>query len=112
MKDWSIKIITRIINPTLNALKKKKQPYTGFLYVGLMIKKNEPYLIEYNIRIGDPECQVILPRLKTDIVQIFLNAITNKLSKTILKWKKEKSMTIVLCTKGYPGVYKKNLNAS
>ena len=103
------KIITRIINPTLKALKKKKQPYTGFLYVGLMIKKNEPYLIEYNIRMGDPECQVILPRLKTDIVQIFLNAVTNKLSKTILKWKKEKSMTIVLCAKGYPGMYKKNL---
>ena len=50
---------------------------------------------------------MILPRLKTDIVQIFLNAVTNKLSKTILKWKKEKSMTIVLCAKGYPGMYKK-----
>ena len=103
------KIITKIINPTLKALKKKKEPYSGFLYVGLMIKNNEPYLIEYNIRMGDPECQVILPRLKTDIVQIFLDAVTNKLSKTFLRWKKEKSMTIVLCAKGYPGVYKKNL---
>ena len=108
-KNLENKIITKIINPTLKALKKKKEPYSGFLYVGLMIKNNEPYLIEYNIRMGDPECQVILPRLKTDIVQIFLDVVTNKLSKTILRWKKEKSMTIVLCAKGYPGVYKKNL---
>ena len=108
-KNLENKIITKIINPTLKALKKKKEPYSGFLYVGLMIKNNEPYLIEYNIRMGDPECQVILPRLKTDIVQIFLDAVTNKLSKTFIRWKKEKSMTIVLCAKGYPGVYKKNL---
>ena len=59
------KIINRIVKPTLNALKKKKKHYTGFLYVGLMIKNNEPYLIEFNVRMGDPECQVILPRLKT-----------------------------------------------
>jgi phosphoribosylamine---glycine ligase len=102
------KIIDKIIKPTLNALKKKKRVYRGFLYAGLMIKNNEPYLIEYNIRMGDPECQVILPRLKTDIVKIFTNCIANKLNKTKIKWKKSKSMTIVLCSKGYPGVYKKN----
>ena len=64
------KIISKIVKPTLKYLKKKKKPYNGFLYVGLMIKDNEPYLIEYNIRMGDPECQVIIPRLKTDIVKI------------------------------------------
>ena len=74
-----------------------------------MIQNNEPYLIEYNIRMGDPECQVILPRLKTDIVKLFKNAIENKLKKIKIKWKKKKSMTIVLCAKGYPGSYKKNL---
>ena len=57
---------------------------------------------------GDPECQVILPRLKTDIVEIFLNTVNNKLKNTIIKWRKEKSMTIVLCSKGYPGSYTKN----
>ena len=109
IKTLEEKIITRIIKPTLKALKRKKKPYTGFLYVGLMIRKNEPYLIEYNIRMGDPECQVIMPRLKTDIVKIFNNAILNKLSNTKIEWKKDKCMTVVLCAKGYPGKYQKNL---
>ena len=103
------RIISKIVEPTLRALKKKKKPYTGFLYVGLMIKNNEPYLIEYNIRMGDPECQVILPRLKTDLVKIILAAISNKLKKIKIEWKSEKSMTIVLCSNGYPGSYKKDL---
>ena len=102
------KIINRIINPTLKALKKKNNPYNGFLYVGLMIKNNEPYLIEYNIRMGDPECQVILPRLKTDLAKIINNCVANKIKNTLIKWKKDKCMTIVLCSKGYPGKYKKN----
>ena len=72
-----------------------------------MIKNKEPYLIEYNIRMGDPECQVILPRLSTDIVKIFNNALSNKLHRINIKWKKLKCMTIVLCSKGYPGKYKK-----
>ena len=63
-KSMEKKIIEKIVKPTFNALKKAKNPYSGFLYVGLMIKKNEPYLIEYNVRMGDPECQVILPSLK------------------------------------------------
>ncbi len=108
-KKLEKKILLKIINPTLKALKKKGSSYSGFLYAGLMIKNGEPYLIEYNIRMGDPECQVILPRLKTDLVKIFRNAITNKLNKIKIEWKKQKSMTIVLCAKGYPGNYKKNL---
>ena len=102
------KIINKIVNPTLIALKKKRKPYTGFLYVGLMIKNNEPYLIEYNIRMGDPECQVILPRLNTDILKIFNNVLKNKIKKTKISWKKNKCMTIVMCSKGYPGKYKNN----
>ena len=108
-KSLEKKIIYKIIKPTLKALKTKKNSYNGFLYVGLMIENNEPYLIEYNIRMGDPECQVILPRLKTDIVKIFKSTISNKLNNIQINWKSEKSMTIVLCSKGYPGKYKKNL---
>ena len=104
------KIINKIVKPTLSALKKRKHPYKGFLYVGLMIKNNEPYLIEFNVRMGDPECQVILPRLKSDLLQIIINVVTNKLNKINIKWKKQKCMTIVLCSKGYPGNYKKNKN--
>ena len=108
-KKLEKKIISKIINPTLKALKKKNSPYNGFLYVGLMIKNNDPYLIEYNIRMGDPECQVILPRLKTDIVKIFKNSVANNLINTKIFWKKQKSMTIVLCAQGYPRSYKNNL---
>ncbi len=109
-KSLENKIINKIINPTLLALKKKKNSYTGFLYVELMIKHNEPYLIESTIRMGDPECQVILPRLKTDLIKIIKSALMNKLKKIKIKWKKDKYMTIVLCSKGYPGNYKKNKN--
>ena len=66
------KIIKKIVKPTLFALKRKGSPYSGFLYVGLMIKNNEPFLIEFNVRMGDPECQVILPRLKTDLFEIII----------------------------------------
>ena len=107
-KKLEEKIIRKIVKPTLLALKNKKKPYTGFLYVGLMIKNNEPYLIEYNVRMGDPECQVIIPRLSTDILKIFNYASINKLNKINIEWKKLKCMTIVLCSKGYPGKYKKN----
>ena len=102
------KIINKIIKPTFFALKKKKIYYTGFLYVGLMIQDNEPYLIEFNVRMGDPECQVILPRLKTDLIKIINNVVNNKLKQTSINWHKKKSMTVVLCSKGYPGKYKKN----
>ena len=108
-KSLERKIISKIIKPTLKALKKKKSPYKGFLYVGLMIKNDEPYLIEYNIRMGDPECQVILPRLKTDLVSIFSSSVEDNLKKTKIQWSKNKSMTIVLCSRGYPGKYKKHV---
>ena len=107
-KKLEKKIISRIVKPTLSALKKKGMAYTGFLYVGLMIKNDEPYLIEYNVRMGDPECQVIIPRLKTDIVKIFKATVENKLNTIKIKWIKKKCMTIVVCSKGYPGKYKNN----
>ncbi len=73
-----------------------------------MIVNNEPFLIEYNVRMGDPECQVILPRLSSDLLKIFISAIENKLNKMKIKWKKVKCMTIVLCSKGYPRKIKIN----
>ena len=102
------KIIKRIVKPTLKALKEKKEYYRGFLYVGLMIKNKDPYLIEYNVRMGDPECQVILPRLKTDLLKVINFSLKNKLKRLKLRWEKNKCMTIVLCSKGYPGKYNKD----
>jgi phosphoribosylamine---glycine ligase len=107
-KKLEKKIINKIIKPTLNELKKRKKPFTGFLYAGLMIKDNEPYLIEYNVRMGDPECQVIIPRLKIDLAKLILASVENKLNKIKIKWSKKKCMTIVLCSKGYPKKYKSN----
>ena len=104
-KNLEKKIINKIVKPTLQALKAKGHPYTGFLYVGLMIKNNEPYLIEYNVRMGDPECQVILPRLKNDLVKLLIASVENKLNKIKINWRKEKCMAVVLCAKGYPKKY-------
>ena len=102
------KILKKIVLPTLKALKDKKEFYRGFLYVGLMIKNNDPYLIEYNVRMGDPECQVIIPRLKTDLLKVINYALRDRLNKLKLNWEKNKCMAIVLCSRGYPGEYKKN----
>ena len=74
-----------------------------------MIKDNDPYLIEYNVRMGDPECQTILPKLETDLMEVFLSCCNDNLSELNLIWSKKKSLSIVLCSKGYPGKYKKNL---
>ena len=103
------KIIKKIINPTLKALKDLNTSFKGFLYAGLMIIKNEPFLIEYNVRMGDPECQTILPKLKTDFVKL-INACVNKnLNSINLEWHNDKSLCIVLCSKGYPESYENNI---
>ena len=82
--------------------------YKGFLYAGLMIKKGEPYLIEYNIRMGDPECQVIMMRLKTDLLKIIDHSTKNQLNNLKIKWDNKNCITIVLCARGYPSTYIKN----
>ncbi len=103
------KIKKKIIEPTLNFLKKEGHPYKGFLYTGLMVKENEPYLIEYNIRMGDPECQVLMMRLKTNLFDIIKSVINNTLKNIRIQWNDECCMTIVLCSKGYPEKYKKDI---
>ena len=102
------KIKKKIIDPTLNAMRSLGHPFEGFLYAGLMIKNNEPYLIEYNIRMGDPECQVLMLRLKSDLLDIIDAATKDNLNKLKIKWHDNKCITIVLCAKGYPGKYIKD----
>tara|TARA_B100000579_G_scaffold291887_1_gene242453 strand:+ start:4984 stop:6249 length:1266 start_codon:yes stop_codon:yes gene_type:complete len=103
------KIINKIVKPTIKGLKDLGTAYKGFLYVGLMIVKNEPYLIEYNVRMGDPECQTILPKLNSDLLDIFISCCEGSLSKTKINWHDKKSLSIVLCSKGYPEEFKKNI---
>ncbi|MDC1280065.1 phosphoribosylamine--glycine ligase [Pelagibacteraceae bacterium] len=103
------KIMTKIIKPTIKGLKEVGINYKGFLYAGLMIVNNEPYLIEYNVRMGDPECQTILPKLKSDLFEIFLSCCNKKLNTIKIEWHNKKSLCVVLCSKGYPDKFEKNV---
>ena len=108
-KDLEAKILNKIILPTIKGLNDINTVYKGFLYVGLMVVNNEPYLIEYNVRMGDPECQTILPKLETDLLDIFLACCDGILDKTEIKWQDKKSLCVVLCSKGYPENFQKNM---
>ena len=98
--------INKIIKPTLKAMKDLGCPYTGVLYAGLMITKEGPKLIEYNVRFGDPECQVILPRLKSDLLSLIISSCKNSLSKEKIQWDDRFALTVVMSSKGYPNNYK------
>ncbi len=103
------KIIKKIIKPTLKGLSEIGTLYRGFLYAGLMIVNNEPYLIEYNVRMGDPECQTILPKLKTNFEDIIVACCEGKLNDINIQWQNKKSLCIVVCSKGYPDTFTKNV---
>ena len=104
-KELEEKTINKIIKPTIKAMNDYGSPYIGILYAGLMIKDNEPKLIEYNVRFGDPECQVIIPRLENDLVELLVNVKDKNLDNYKLKWKENFAITVVLAAKGYPESY-------
>ncbi len=108
-KNLDNKILNKIINPTLKGLEELGTDFKGFLYAGLMIVKNEPYLIEYNVRMGDPECQTILPKLKTDFVDIIEACLNKNLDSIKLDWYEDKCLCVVLCSKGYPDNFENNI---
>ena len=108
-KELDEKIINKIINPTIKGIEDFGSKYKGFLYAGLMIVKDEPYLIEYNVRMGDPECQTIIPKLETDLLDIFVACCDEKLREIQVKWVDQKSLCVVLCSKGYPETFEKNV---
>jgi phosphoribosylamine--glycine ligase len=87
------------------ALAQRGMPYMGVLYLGLMITKTGPKLVEYNCRFGDPECQVLMPRLKSDLLTALLAARDGKLQ--ALEWRDEAALTVVMASAGYPGSYEK-----
>ena len=98
--------IDKIIKPTLRAMRDLGCPYTGILYAGLMITNEGPKLIEYNVRFGDPECQVILPRLKSDLLSLIISSCENSLNEESIKWDNRFALTIVMASEGYPNDYK------
>jgi phosphoribosylamine--glycine ligase len=105
--DVEKKVLNRIVRPTIEAMRARGMPYQGVLYVGLMIKDGEPELIEYNCRFGDPECQVLMLRLKSDLLPALIAARDGVLDTFDLRWHSEAAITVVMAAKGYPGAYEK-----
>ena len=103
------KILDKIIQPTINGMKELGHPYTGILYAGLMIHEDEPKLIEYNIRFGDPECQALMMRLKTDLLDLINFTINQKLNEIKINWSENPSITVVAASQGYPGKFKRDI---
>jgi phosphoribosylamine--glycine ligase len=104
------KIIHRIIQPTIAGMAAEGCPFTGVLYAGIMVVRDEPYLIEYNARFGDPECQALMMRLQGDLLEILLAGAEGRLSdlKGKVTWSQSPVLCVVMATKGYPGDYPKN----
>ena len=101
------RVMAEIIEPTVAAMKAAGRPYTGVLYAGLMITEAGPQLIEYNVRFGDPECQVLLMRLMSDLLPALIATSDGVLSTFGLRWYPEPAITVVLAVRGYPGSYEK-----
>jgi phosphoribosylamine--glycine ligase len=100
-------VMERIINPTVKAMAAEGRPFRGVLFAGLMITDKGPQLIEYNTRFGDPECQVLMMRLKSDILPALIASADGQLKKFDLRWHAEPALTVVMAAKGYPGDYRK-----
>jgi phosphoribosylamine---glycine ligase len=101
------RVIAEIIEPTVRGLKARGTPYQGVLYAGLMLTADGPKLIEYNARFGDPETQVLMPRLKSDLLELLLAAARGELKGKTAEWRDGFALTVVMATRGYPGGYGK-----
>ena len=106
-EEFMQKIEETIIQPTINGLQKENIVYNGFVFFGLIRVGDEPFVIEYNCRMGDPETEVVMPRLKNDIVELFLSVHNNTLKEVVIEFDERACATIVAVSKGYPGEYEK-----
>jgi phosphoribosylamine--glycine ligase len=108
-KRLSQKIQEKIIDKTISSLRNEGVTFKGFLYAGIMLKDGEPYVLEYNVRMGDPECQPILMRMDSDLFQYLVGSVNGTLEKLPpISWKNKSAVCIVLASKGYPGSYPKD----
>ena len=103
----SARVMTEIVNPTLAEMSRRGTPYQGVLYVGLMIQNGAPRLVEYNVRFGDPECQVLMMRLGAQALDLIQAAAEGRLGESRVNWAEDHAMTIVMAAAGYPGAYAK-----
>ncbi|QIG50132.1 phosphoribosylamine--glycine ligase [Nordella sp. HKS 07] len=101
------RVMAEIIRPTVAGMAKRGTPFKGVLFAGLMIGRNGPKLIEYNVRFGDPECQVMMLRLKDDILTLLLASADGTLDRVSVRWRNDTALSVVMATKGYPGSYGK-----
>ena len=106
--DVESKVINKIIKPTLDGMRKINARFSGILYAGLMIEGSEPKLIEYNIRFGDPECQILMMRMKSDFLKLVSDVIEETLSQNKIEWIADPGITVVAANKGYPEKYEKD----
>jgi phosphoribosylamine--glycine ligase len=103
--ELQARVMRDIVQPTLAGLRARGTPYVGVLYAGLMITTEGPKLIEYNVRFGDPECQVLIPRMKTDLVAAMVAACDGVLKNFDVRWWDDAALTVVMAAKGYPGAF-------
>ncbi len=107
--EFMKKVEQRVIQPTIEGLNREKIPYLGFIFFGLMNVKGDPYVVEYNVRLGDPEAEVILPRLHSDLIELLLAAAHHQLSDFHLEISSQTAITVMLASGGYPSEYKTHL---
>ena len=105
--EMAARVMDEIINPTIRGMTAEGYPYKGVLYAGLMFTEQGPQLIEYNARFGDPECQPMMMRLKSDALEMLLACAEGRLDKITLDWRSDAALTVVMATRGYPGSYEK-----
>lgn len=108
-EDVAKQVEERILGPTLAGIQDEKMDYRGIIFIGLMITREGPKVLEYNVRFGDPETQVVLARLESDLLEIFNRILDNKLDQAKIVWKENAAVCVILASKGYPGEYKKGL---
>lgn len=106
-REFMNKVENQIVIPTIKGLKEENIPYNGFLFIGLMNMNGDPFVIEYNVRMGDPETQVVIPKVKTDLVELLLATSDNTLDKIDLEIDENAASTVVMVAEGYPGSYEK-----
>lgn len=99
--------LARIVQPTVDEMARRGTPYKGVLYVGLMIEHGRPRLVEYNVRFGDPECQVLMMRLGAQALDAMLACAEGRLAEMQINWADDHAMTVVMAANGYPGSYQK-----